>query len=99
LEAATREIAVLGFYLYPIPEGTAYTADDLENPDKVIELFGYCGIGEGIVTMEGWDFLIRLYGYERLFQLDKEAMWLDSDSIEEYIEEVQYERDIASQCR
>ena len=35
---------MLGLYIYPPPKGTEYTAADLEQPDKVIELFGYCGI-------------------------------------------------------
>ena len=53
---------MLGLYIYPPPKGTEYTAADLEQPDKVIELFGYCGILEGLITKEGWDFLIQLYG-------------------------------------
>ena len=46
---------MLGLYIYPPPKGTEYTAADLEQPDKVIELFGYCGILEGLITKEGWD--------------------------------------------
>ena len=68
---------MLGLYIYPPPKGTEYTAADLEQPDKVIELFGYCGILEGLITKEGWDFLIQLYGYEKLFEMDKAGMWFD----------------------
>ena len=88
---------MLGLYIYPLPRGTEYTATDLDNPDKVIELFGYCGIREGLITKEGWDFLIDKYGYEKLFRMDKDAMWFDVDSIEEYVVEVQYERDSVPQ--
>ena len=80
---------MLGLYIYPPPKGTEYTAADLEQPDKVIELFGYCGILEGLITKEGWDFLIQLYGYE------KPGMWFDAETIEEYMENVQYERAIS----
>ena len=88
---------MLGFYIYPLPGGTEYTAADLENPDKVIELFDYCAILEGMVTKEGWDFLIDLYGYEKLFQMDKESelIWW-ADSLEEFIEGVKYMRDISA---
>ena len=71
---------MLGLYIYPPPKGTEYTAADLEQPDKVIELFGYCGILEGLITKEGWDFLIQLYGYEKLFEMDKAGMWFDAET-------------------
>lgn len=86
---------MLGLYIYPPPKGTEYTAADLEQPDKVIELFSYCGILEGLITKEGWDFLIHLYGYEKLFEMDKAGMWFDVETIEEYMENVQYERAIS----
>ena len=38
------------------------------------------------------------YGYERLYEMDKEALWNDSDTIEEYIEWVMYEIEISPEC-
>jgi len=61
---------MLGLYIYPPPKGTEYTAADLEQPDKVIELFGYCGILEGLITKEGWDFLIQLWN---MFSMKKRS--------------------------
>lgn len=86
---------MLGFYLYPPPRGTEYTADDLADPHKVVELFGYCSILEGVITKTGWDFLIRSYGYEKLFAMDKAGQWFDADSLAEYIACVQNERAIS----
>ena len=83
---------MLGFYIYPIPNGIEYTATHLQKPEKVVELFNYCSILEGIITQEGWGFLISFYGYEKLFQLDKQSSWFDVDTIEEYIECVQFEK-------
>ena len=37
---------MLACYIYPIPKGTEYTEIDLQNSNKVLELFGYCGILE-----------------------------------------------------
>lgn len=86
---------MLGLYIYPIPNGTEYTQSDLVIKEKVIELFGFCGILEGLITKEGWDFLIEFYGYEKLYQMDKEAMWFDEDTMEKYIEIVKNEREAA----
>lgn len=86
---------VLGFYIYPIPAGTEYTDVDLINSEKVIELFDYCQILEAVIYKEGWDFLIKKYGYNGLFDLDKKSGWFDCDSIEEFIQEIEYQRDIS----
>ncbi len=50
---------MLACYIYPIPKGTEYTETDLRNPNKVVELFGYCGILEGSITKAGWRFLVE----------------------------------------
>lgn len=86
---------MLAYYIYPIPKGREYTETDLQNPANVVELFGYCVILEGMITKAGWRFLIETYGYERLYEMDKEALWNDSDTIEEYIEWVMYEIEIS----
>ena len=84
----------LAWYRYPEPNGTHYLEDDLKQPDKVIEVFDYCQVGLAIITKTGWDFLMKHYGYEKLFQLDKESGWLDCSTIDEFIEWVQYYRSL-----
>ena len=71
-----------------------YTKQDLMNPQKLEELFDYCQILEGYITRRGWEFLIKHYGYNGLFEIDKKSGWLckrTDGSIEEYIECVEYE--------
>lgn len=78
-------------YIYPLPTGTEYTKENLKSCDTVIELFGYCEILEGLITKAGWQFLIDFYGYDKLYEMDKEALWYDGESIEDYINWVKYE--------
>ena len=89
---------MLACYIYPMPKGTEYTETDLRNPDVVVELFGYCGILEGLITKAGWRFLVEEYEYERLYEMDKEAIWNDSDTIEEYIDWVLHEIETSPEC-
>lgn len=71
---------LLAWYIYPEPEGTKYTADDLRKPEMVIELFHYCQILLAIITAEGWQFLIQTYGIEGLLELDTRSGWLVDES-------------------
>ena len=88
---------MLAYYLCPFApemEPKEYTKQDLMNPQKVEELFDYCQILEGYITRYGWEFLIKYYGYNGLFEIDKRSGWLCEKidgSIEEYIECVEYE--------
>lgn len=86
----------LALYIYPLTKGTEYTAADLVNQNKVIELFNYCQILEAIIYKDGWDFLIQHYGYEKLYKINKESDWLDCNSLEEFIQFVDYEKSIAT---
>ncbi|SHJ96051.1 hypothetical protein SAMN02745163_02930 [Clostridium cavendishii DSM 21758] len=85
----------LAIYIYPLPKGTSYYKEDLQHKEKVIELFDYCQILEGVIYLEGWNFLIDKYGYEALYEIDKESGWFDSESIEEFIEEIKNEMKIS----
>ena len=71
-----------------------YTAEDLLDPEVVEELFDYCQILEGYITKSGWDYLISIHGYENLFQIDKKSGWIDSDNLEEYISDLEYEKEL-----
>ena len=84
---------VLAFYM---PYGkedsvTEYRKKDMQDPDIVKQLFDYCQILEGHITYSGWLFLIKYYGYEKLHEIDKMSKWFDSESLEEFIENVNLE--------
>lgn len=86
----------LAFYIYPLPYGTNYTADDLSVQDKVVELFNYCQILKGYISREGWDFLISHYGLDKLFQIDKASGWSDCESVKEYSKWVEYQKELSA---
>lgn len=88
----------LACYIYPMPKGTEYTELDLKNPSKVVELFEYCGILEGLITKEGWKFLINLYGYEKLYEMNRQTDWHEFENVEDYVNWVLNEIDILPKC-
>lgn len=69
------------------------------NPSQSLleRLFDYCQILEAYITKSGWLFLINHYGYEKLFEIDKRSRWFDEDTIESFIERVQYYLGIAEE--
>lgn len=79
-------MSALAFYVYPLPQGTPFTSDDLSVSDNVEKLFDYMQILLAVVSKEGWDFLIRKYGYERLFEINNRSGWIDSETLDEFIE-------------
>ena len=74
----------LAYRKYPEPDGTLFYKRDLKKENQVEMLFDYCQILEAIIFKEGWDFLIKKYGYEKLYQINIECGWLDSEDINEY---------------
>ena len=91
---------MLAYYHYPFVsnnEFKEYTEEDLMNPEIVERLFDYCQILEAYITKSGWLFLINHYGYEKLFEIDKRSRWFDEDTIERFIERVQYYLGIAEE--
>ena len=86
---------VLGWYLFPEPEGTCYGEEELKDPEVVKELFGYCGLWYALISQEGWDFLLEVYGLERLYQIDHDSLWHDSLDLTQFAADVAYERGIA----
>lgn len=85
----------LAFYVYPLPQGTPFTENDLSSPDNVERLFDYMQILLALIYKEGWDFLIRQYGYEGLFEINSRSGWIDCETLDEYIEALQYEIEIS----
>ena len=75
---------MLAYYYYPFKgnqELREYTKEELMDPNKVEELFDYCQILEAYITKEGWEFLIRHYGYEKLYEIDKKSGWFDAGGV------------------
>jgi hypothetical protein len=81
-----HNINYLAYRTYPKPNGKTYHAKDLNNEEKVIQLFDYCQIIEAIITKDGWNFLTSKYGMEKLFSLNQKSGWFDCSTIEEFKE-------------
>lgn len=78
---------MLAFYHYPFVQNQGireYTKADLSHASKVEELFDYCQILEAYITKSGWEYLIRRYGYDGLYEIDRRSGWFDTDSLEEF---------------
>lgn len=90
---------MLAFYS-PYPHGKdnsiEYKEKDLLNPEVVEQLFNYCQILEWYITKTGWEFLISNHGYETLFEINKKSGWLDFENLEEFIYDLQYEKEMGA---
>ena len=82
----------IAYRMYPLPKGTVYSEDDIQTIEDVIKLFDYCQILEALISKEGWEYLIDKFGIEGLYEADKKSGWFDCDSIEEFAENVELER-------
>lgn len=91
------KMRTLAFYLYPEPQGTSFTADDLSFPDNVETLFGYMPLLLAVIYKEGWNFLIQQHGYEKLFEINNMSEWIDCETLDEFIESLAYEIEISPQ--
>lgn len=83
----------LAFYVYPLPQGTSFTADDLSVPVNVETLFDYRQIWLAVISKEGWEFLIQQYGYDGLFEINSKSGWIDCERLDEFIEVLEYEKE------
>ena len=82
---------LLAYYCYsPAPCGNyrEISADELKDPKKVESLFDLCQIYEANITADGWHFLIGQYGFQRLYEIDKESGWFDEDTLEEFVMDI-----------
>ncbi|MDA0735165.1 MAG: hypothetical protein O2909_08235 [Chloroflexi bacterium] len=70
------------------PDGTHYFEDDLQDPDKVKELFDYCQILLANITKEGWRFLIKNYGFPGLLAINNKSGWFDETDDREAMGEI-----------
>lgn len=62
-----------------------YSSEELMDPSVVRQIFDYCQILEGHITHSGWLFLLKQYGYGKLYEIDKQSGWFYSSSIVEFI--------------
>ena len=85
----------IAYRIYPLPNGTIYTEEDVKKLDDVVGIFDYCQIMEAMISKNGWDYLIEKFGVEGLYEADKESGWFDSDSIEMFICDIEYEKEHA----
>ena len=71
-----------------------YYAEDLNDEKNVKELFDYAQILEAFIEYDGWEYLIKTHGYEKLYEIDKKSGWLSdhSDNLQDYKEWVDYEK-------
>lgn len=60
-----------------------------------MRLFDYMQILLAVISKEGWSYLIQKYGYEQLFKINKKNGWIDCESINEFIEWIEYEKEIS----
>lgn len=79
-----EKIEPLAFRYWPIGNNTKYWECDLDNEKKVEILFDYAQILEVQITNRGWEYLIKRYGFNKLFEIDKSSGWFDCENIEEY---------------
>lgn len=64
-----------------------------------MELFDDCQILEAYITKSGWEFLIKFYGYEKLYEIDRKSGWHEGQedpyNLDEYVKWVEYEMEIS----
>ena len=85
----------IAYRIYPLPKGTIYTEDDIKTVDDIVNLFDYCQISEAVISKNGWDYLIEKFGMDKLFLADKKSSWFDCDSMEDFINAIEYEKSIS----
>ena len=81
----------IAYKIYPLPNGTKYTEEDIQTIDDVIRIFDYCQILEAYISINGWNYLIDRFGLNELFEADKRSGWFDCNSIEEFTEAIKSE--------
>ncbi len=76
----------IAYRIYPLPNGTRYTEDDIQTIDDVVIIFDYCQILEANISKKGWKYLLDKFGMDGLFEADKRSGWFDCGSVEEFAE-------------
>ena len=66
----------------PAPRGTNFYVHDLQDAEKVVQLFAHCHLSLARITREGWRFLWFHYGLEGLLAINRYAEWFDPEDAE-----------------
>ena len=85
----------IAYRIYPAPNGTIYSDENVKSIDDVIELFDYCQIAEAMISKKGWDYLVKKFSLPELYKANKVSDWFDCEKIEEFIAAIEYEKSIA----
>jgi hypothetical protein len=65
--------------MFPEPDGTDYTAEDLKNEKTVETIFDYCQILEATIFANGWHLLFKTHGIDGLIRINKRSGWFDEE--------------------
>ena len=76
---------VLAWRRYPEPEGTEYFREDVDNYDKLLEIFDFCQILEASILPGGWAYIFSNLEIEQLIKRAKESGWFDEITNEEVL--------------
>jgi hypothetical protein len=79
----------LAYRIYPEPYGTEYQHSNLLDKAEVESLFDYCQILEAMISRDGWKVLIDYHGFQGLYRINEKSGWFDSNSLEDFIFEVE----------
>lgn len=85
----------IAYRIYPLPDGTIYSDETVKTISDVIEIFDYCQIAEAMISKNGWEYLVEKFGLTELYRADKISGWFDCESIEEFVDALEYEKNTA----
>ncbi len=88
-------IMKVAYRIYPKPNGTIYTENDIKDIEDVVELFDYCQILEAIIYKQGWGYLIERFGMEELYKADKKSGWHESENLDDFVRNIEHEKSIS----
>jgi hypothetical protein len=85
----------LAWRMYPKPNGTVYTVEDLKNPKTVEIIFDYCQILEATIFAKGWQLLFKTHGTDGLIEINRRSGWFEEDDDVEAKQDLFYHSRIA----
>lgn len=85
----------IAYRIYPLPNGTIYSDENVKTIEDVIQIFDYCQIAEAMISKKGWDYLVEKFSLTELYKADNVSGWFGCESIEEFIDAIEYEKSIA----
>lgn len=85
----------IAYRIYPLPDGTIYSDETVTTLNDVIVLFDYCQIAEAMISKRGWDYLVEKFSLTELYKANEISGWFDCESMEEFVDALEYEKSIA----